>query len=151
MYLFLLYLLHLRKTKIMARTEMPQKKKDILAAFNRAIDELRNKERPPTVNECIERAMTYPAPRYYVEYDACQRIISLMFRGIQPPMRNPMKIDMYDSIFKEFIRKGLSHDGYKYLHTIIQGQAPSFYVEKKTFFRIVEEQLKLERNNLKKK
>ena len=56
-------------------------------------------------NTIIEKAMSYPAPRYYITLEVAIRNISLMYRGIQPDMYNPMKIDMYDSIFRKFVCK----------------------------------------------
>jgi len=65
-----------------------------------------------------------------------------MYRGIQPDMYNPMKIDMYDSIFRKFVAKGLKYPGYSYLETIINNEAPSFYIEKRQFVRIINDKLK---------
>lgn len=84
----------------------------------------------------------YPAPRYYITLEVAIRNISLMYRGIQPDMYNPMKIDMYDSIFRKFVAKGLKYPGYSYLETIINNEAPSFYIEKRQFVRIINDKLK---------
>lgn len=93
-------------------------------------------------NTIIEKAMSYPAPRYYITLEVAIRNISLMYRGIQPDMYNPMKIDMYDSIFRKFVAKRLKYPGYSYLETIINNEAPSFYIEKRQFVRIINDKLK---------
>lgn len=126
----------------MARTENPQKKEDVYKAYERAIRELGKEARYASKEAIIEKAMSYPAPRYYVSPEVAIRNISLMFRGIQPDMRNPMKIDMYDDLYRRFVRRGLRHSGYRYLETIINREAPSFFIEKSRFTRIVNEKLK---------
>lgn len=132
----------------MARTENEQKKEDVFAAYERAIKELVGEGKKPMLRECIDRALTYSAPRYYVSYLAAQRNIALMFKGIQPPVRHPMKIEMYNNIFDEFVKKGLKCKGYSYLETILNNRAPSFYIEKETFFKLI---IKMLKKNKKKK
>ena len=80
----------------MAKTENWQKKDDVFKAYERAIKELGDVARRVPKNTIIEKAMSYPAPRYYITLEVAIRNISLMYRGIQPDMYNPMKIDMYD-------------------------------------------------------
>lgn len=106
------------------------------------IKELGDVARRVPKNTIIEKAMSYPAPRYYITLEVAIRNISLMYRGIQPDMYNPMKIDMYDSIFRKFVAKGLKYPGYSYLETIINNEAPSFYIEKRQFVRIINDKLK---------
>ena len=96
----------------MAKTENWQKKDDVFKAYERAIKELGDVARRVPKNTIIEKAMSYPAPRYYITLEVAIRNISLMYRGIQPDMYNPMKIDMYDSIFRKFVAKGLKYPGY---------------------------------------
>ena len=98
----------------MAKTENWQKKDDVFKAYERAIKELGDVARRVPKNTIIEKAMSYPAPRYYITLEVAIRNISLMYRGIQPDMYNPMKIDMYDSIFRKFVAKGLKYPGYSY-------------------------------------
>ena len=126
----------------MAKTENWQKKDDVFKAYERAIKELGDVARRVPKNTIIEKAMSYPAPRYYITLEVAIRNISLMYRGIQPDMYNPMKIDMYDSIFRKFVAKGLKYPGYSYLETIINNEAPSFYIEKRQFVRIINDKLK---------
>lgn len=118
------------------------KKDDVFKAYERAIKELGDVARRVPKNTIIEKAMSYPAPRYYITLEVAIRNISLMYRGIQPDMYNPMKIDMYDSIFRKFVAKGLKYPGYSYLETIINNEAPSFYIEKRQFVRIINDKLK---------
>ena len=125
----------------MAKTENWQKKDDVFKAYERAIKELGDVARRVPKNTIIEKAMSYPAPRYYITLEVAIRNISLMYRGIQPDMYNPMKIDMYDSIFRKFVAKGLKYPGYSYLETIINNEAPSFYIEKRQFVRIINDKL----------
>ena len=126
----------------MAKTENWQKKDDVFKAYERAIKELGDVARRVPKNTIIEKAMSYPAPRYYITLEVAIRNISLMYRGIQPDMYNPMKIDVYDSIFRKFVAKGLKYPGYSYLETIINNEAPSFYIEKRQFVRIINDKLK---------
>lgn len=133
----------------MAKTENQQKKEDVFTAYKCAVKELLEERDFPTIKDCIDRALTYTAPCFYVTYHECKRFISLMLRGIQPPLRNPMKIAMYDDIFIKFLKHGYEYDGYKYLKKIINGPAPSFYLEKETFEKIVREMLKIARRKKK--
>lgn len=50
----------------MAKTENWQKKDDVFKAYERAIKELGDVARRVPKNTIIEKAMSYPAPRYYI-------------------------------------------------------------------------------------
>ena len=89
----------------MAKTENWQKKDDVFKAYERAIKRIGGCCTPGSQKYDHRKAMSYPAPRYYITLEVAIRNISLMYRGIQPDMYNPMKIDMYDSIFRKFVAK----------------------------------------------
>lgn len=71
----------------MAKTENWQKKDDVFKAYERAIKELGDVARRVPKNTIIEKAMSYPAPRYYITLEVAIRNISLMYRGIQPDIQ----------------------------------------------------------------
>lgn len=64
----------------MAKTENWQKKDDVFKAYERAIKELGDVARRVPKNTIIEKAMSYPAPRYYITLEVAIRNISLMYR-----------------------------------------------------------------------
>lgn len=89
----------------MAKTENWQKKDDVFKAYERAIKELGDVARRVPKNTIIEKAMSYPAPRYYITLEVAIRNISLMYRGIQPDMYNPHENRHVRQYFQEICCK----------------------------------------------
>lgn len=125
----------------MSKTINKQKKEDVFKAYEKAIKDLGDMATLVPKDVLIEKAMSYPAPKYYITLEVAIRNISMMFRGIQPDMRNPMKIDMYENIYNRFVSKK-ERKNYRELEKIINSEAPSFYIEKRQFIRIINDKLR---------
>lgn len=119
-----------------------QKRKDIFKAYERALKEFGGNARFMAKNAIIEKAMSYMAPQFYVTYDLARRVISQMRRGKDPGINNPLKKRMYDEIFKRFQAQAHDSSSYLVLEDIINSEAPSFYIDKPHFIRIVTTVLK---------
>lgn len=87
--------------------------------------------------------MSYKAPRFYVSFTVCRRIISLMNRGIDPHIIHPQRKKMYEEIFRRYKKR--NQIGYSCLYEIISEEAPEFYIEELSFYREIIKSLKMKR------
>lgn len=118
-----------------------QKKKDVFEAFKLAIKDFGEAATYVSKTALIEKAMSYPAPRFYITYEQARRVISKMKKNSDPKISNPLKLQMYKDLYSKYMqhKKG---NGYKVIKNIIDNEAPSFYINKLHFIRLVREALK---------
>ena len=70
-----------------------------------------------------------PAPQFYVSYESARRFVSLLDRGHDIPVRNPLKRALYKELYKRFKERGIVTKGrYLILEEIIKESAPSYYM-----------------------
>ena len=120
-----------------------QKEKDIFAAYEKAISFFGENARYITKTAIIEKAMTFPAPRFYTTYEMARRHVSMLNRGARILRTNKNKVAMFKAIFERFkeLKKDERKD-YSILEQIINEPAPSFFVDKAQFKKIIYRQLK---------
>lgn len=119
-----------------------QKRKDVFEAFGKAIKDFGEAASYVSKTALIDKAMSYPAPRFYVTYEQARRVISLMHKGFNPRISNPLKLQMYKDIYAKFLVRNGERKGYQIIRSIIDNEAPSFYIEKLHFIRLIRESLK---------
>lgn len=120
-----------------------QKERDIFTAYEQAIDFFGENARYVSKGAIIEKAMTFPAPRFYTTYEMARRHVSMLNRGARILRTNRNKVAMYKAIFERFkeLKKDEKKD-YSALETVINSPAPSFFMDKAQFKKIIYKQLK---------
>ena len=120
------------------------KETDILKAYEAAITAFGRNARFASRKDLIDTAITYGAPRFYVSFEVARRIISIMNRGGKPYFANKYKRLMYTEIFKRFKELTNRKGSYKALQEILKSPAPSFFIDRYQFARIIYRQIKKE-------
>lgn len=119
-----------------------QRNKDILKAYEKAIKFYGEEAKHLPRNIIIEKAMEF-APRFYITYEIARRNISNMISSGRLSVKNDLKSEMYQEIFRRFKQsKRGKYTSYSGLEKIINSKAPSFYISKYRFARIINEQIK---------
>lgn len=120
--------------------ESETKKRDIYKAYERAIKEFGQYAKYTPREVLIRKAMTYPAPQFYVSYEQARRIISAMFNGKKPKITERKKA-MYDEIYKKFMER-TDGKGFSCLKEVLKSEASSFFISRFRFEKIVREAAK---------
>ncbi|MCF2603376.1 hypothetical protein JQM84_06715 [Parabacteroides distasonis] len=117
-----------------------QKRLDVYHAYQRSIAKFGDSARFVSKSTLFDEAMRMSAPRFYVTYERAARIISSFRKGNIPDMSNPLKMEMYRDIYRLFVEKT---DGkIKSLRGVLEMEAPSFYIDKRHFARLIRQSLK---------
>lgn len=79
--------------------------------------------------DAMKEVAKAPAPRFYVTYENARKFVSLLDRGHDIPIRNPLKRALYKELYKRFKERGIATKGrYFILEEIIKESAPSYYI-----------------------
>ena len=117
-----------------------QKRLDVYHAYKRSIAKFGDSARFVSKSTLFDEAMKMTAPRFYVTYERAARIISSFRKGIIPNITNPLKMEMYRDIYKLFVE---NTDGkIRSLRSVLDMEAPSFYIDKRHFVRLIRQSLK---------
>ena len=113
------------------------RRQHITNAFFDAIKSMRKYS--VTQDDIIRSVMMKGAPRFYVSYENARRYVSRIERGKPLGLKNKNTILMYEELYRRSKaykdRTGLV--GYSILTKILQEEAPSFYIDLKTFREII--------------
>ncbi len=116
------------------------RKDDVTRTFFATMKKVRKENPLATQNDIIEQAILSGAPRFYVTFENARRYISLMLRKKSIPIVNKNKLDMYNEIYRRYIKRlheSSEHNRFLILEHIIEEPAPSFYLDEETFKGIV--------------
>lgn len=113
-----------------------ERDKAILNVFFDTMSESKSDTGYVSVEELITRASKKKAPKFFVSPSRAARLISLMHRGKEIPIKNEKKIAMYKEIYRRLkIRcKGEEID-YRLIEDVVNEEATEFYIDKETFKR----------------
>lgn len=117
-----------------------QKRSDVFNAYNMAIGSLGEAAKYVSKASLVDRAMKYTAPRFYVTYERAARVISSIRKGRIPKMRNRLKFEMYRDIYHILVTK--TDGSMKALREVLDGEAPSFYIDRPHFERLIRQSLR---------
>lgn len=117
-----------------------QKRKDVYNAYKSSIAKFGDSARFVSKSTLFDEAMRMTAPRFYVTYERAARIISSFRKGIIPEINNPLKLEMYRDIYRLFVERSDGRIGS--LRKILEMEAPSFYIDKRHFVRLIRQSLK---------
>ncbi len=115
--------------------------KDIINAYFDSIKCVHNINPLATWREIIEHTSKKSAPRFYATFENSRRFISLMNRGLDIPISNTNKINMYNEIYKRFTERG-GGDRYVILRDILEEEAPSFYLSFWEMYQVIYKSLR---------
>lgn len=92
-----------------------------------------------TQDDIIRSVMTKGAPRFYVSYENARRYVSKIDRGKPLGLKNKNTILMYEELYRRYkeYKEKTGFVGYQILAKILQGKAPSYYIDLKTFREII--------------
>ena len=117
-----------------------QKESDVYNAYRLAIASMGEDARYVSKSALVDKAMSYPAPRFYVTFERAARIIARIRKGILPDRMTTLKMEMYRDLYGLFLQKT---DGrISSLRNMLEMEAPSFYIDKPHFNRIIRNKLK---------
>ena len=120
-----------------------QQRKDVLDSFHNAMKTIGTKTSYAFIEEVIKLAITSKAPRFYATVEKARRYISIIDKGQALPLINPNKINMYQEIYNRYAQtKTEGRRGYAVIEDILSQEAPSFYLNERTFRDIVYRKLK---------
>ena len=121
------------------------KGEDVVNALYKAMSENPDKK----VLELFDIARKMEAPRFYVTFDDARRLVSMLDRGLELPLKNENKKRMYKELYSRLNKKhGDKKKCYQLLEEIITSPAPEFYMDAETFKQVF---YKTIRNKRKKK
>lgn len=117
-------------------------KRDILEIYYRSLKRMMGSNGNVQICDVIEDAQRQHAPRFYISAAKAQWYISLMHRGMDLPVHIKTKVAMYDELYSRWLALGdESNHSIEVFEKLIEQPAPSFYVTKKTFRKLVYEAL----------
>lgn len=108
--------------------------KDIIKLKFEIIKKLNNNYK--NLNQIVDIIYSSPAPRYYVSYAEARRIVSRIHNKKSIKIKNKERLNMYHSIYDKWYKyitdNNIKSLKYKYyiLDTIINNEAPSFFLSK---------------------
>lgn len=109
------------------------KGEDVVNALYKAMSENPGKE----ILELFDIARKMEAPRFYVTFDNARRIVSMLDRGLELPLKNENKKRRYEELHRRLKRKrGDKKKCYQLLEEIIASPAPEFYMDAETFKQV---------------
>ena len=117
-----------------------QKRNDVYNAYKESIAKFGDSARFVSKSTLFDEAMRMKAPRFYVTYERAARIISSFRKGIIPNMSNQLKLEMYRDIYRIFVER--TDGNIRSLRNLLEMEAPSFYIDKRHFVRLIRQSLK---------
>lgn len=91
------------------------------------------------MKDALEKAAMMPAKRFYVNMQQAQRIVSLIDRGEEMPVKGKNKVALYKELYRRFserraqlMAQGVRKVSFEQLDQVILSPAPSFYEELET-------------------
>lgn len=109
------------------------KGEDVVNALYKAMSENPDKK----VLELFDIARKMEAPSFYVTFDDARRLVSMLDRGLELPLKNENKKRMYQELYNRLKKKrGDKKLCYQLLEEIITSPAPEFYMDAETFKQV---------------
>lgn len=91
------------------------------------------------MKDALKKAAMMPAKRFYVNMQQAQRIVSLIDRGEEMPVKGKNKVSLYKELYRRFserraqlMAQGVRKVSFEQLDQVILSPAPSFYEELET-------------------
>lgn len=115
-----------------------QQREDVLDSFYNAMKSIGNRYPYAFIEEVVKIAVTSKAPRFYTTVEKAKKYISIIEKGRKLPLVNQNKINMYLEIYNRYaVLKTSPYKGYVVIEDILSQEAPSFYLNERTFREIV--------------
>lgn len=119
-----------------------QRKNDVLAAFYNAMKAIGYNTSYTYLEEVVNLAASSKAPRFYTTFEKARRYISILERNMPLPLSNSNKIRMYTEIYRRYLSvKSNGRKRHILIEEIISQEAPSFYLDERTFRDIIYKKL----------
>jgi hypothetical protein len=120
-----------------------ERKKDVFNAYRQVCSDYPVEGRYLSRKFLVQKAMSLPAPRFYLTYQRARQIISYIYaEDFYKLPSTPRRFRMYADLFAAFTAAGGTPDNFDPLHTVLESPAPSFYLDYDYFYALIRAALK---------